>query len=376
MAEAVTMWDFSWLLRRTGAEAEYADVDRVLDELADRGYDTVRIDAFPHWIAPDTTGVVTETILSLPQPPGFMWGNHEPIQVRPRKELLRFLRGLSERGIRAGLSTWFTPDRDHRNEQVRAPHDVARVWDYTLQTIEDAGLAHTIRYVDLCNEWPGWSPGVTAEIFDTGNDPTRAWSPTEIVRIDRYQDALADLRTRHPDYPLTLSYFPRATTTHTSEDLMRLSVTEHDLAEVHLWLSLVCPRFMAQTAYRDDYSTAAENLTEHENLVRDLFTANLDGWLSELSDVMGVWSAWARMHHLPLWTTEGWASIGWSPDLVDGWDGWEYVKAVADGAVKLALQHGWEGICTSNFSQPHHAGMWADANWHRSLTNRIRAGAN
>jgi hypothetical protein len=28
-------------------QAEYADVPRVLDELADRGYDVVRIDAFP-----------------------------------------------------------------------------------------------------------------------------------------------------------------------------------------------------------------------------------------------------------------------------------------------------------------------------------------
>ncbi len=32
---AVTMWDFSWLVRRTGDEAEYADWDKILDELAD-----------------------------------------------------------------------------------------------------------------------------------------------------------------------------------------------------------------------------------------------------------------------------------------------------------------------------------------------------
>ena len=29
------MWEFSWVVRRTGAEAEYADWDRVLDELAE-----------------------------------------------------------------------------------------------------------------------------------------------------------------------------------------------------------------------------------------------------------------------------------------------------------------------------------------------------
>ncbi|MBW2293056.1 MAG: cellulase, partial [Deltaproteobacteria bacterium] len=42
------MWDFSWATRRSGNEAEYADWDKVLDQLAERGYDNVRIDAFPH----------------------------------------------------------------------------------------------------------------------------------------------------------------------------------------------------------------------------------------------------------------------------------------------------------------------------------------
>jgi hypothetical protein len=42
---AITRWDFSWLLRRDHDEAKYADVPRVLDELAERGYDVVRIDA-------------------------------------------------------------------------------------------------------------------------------------------------------------------------------------------------------------------------------------------------------------------------------------------------------------------------------------------
>ena len=32
---AVTMWDFSYITRRQGAEAEYADWDKVLDELAE-----------------------------------------------------------------------------------------------------------------------------------------------------------------------------------------------------------------------------------------------------------------------------------------------------------------------------------------------------
>jgi len=49
---AITMWDFSWLERRwPGAGNE--DWDVALDELRARGYDALRIDAYPHLVAAD-----------------------------------------------------------------------------------------------------------------------------------------------------------------------------------------------------------------------------------------------------------------------------------------------------------------------------------
>lgn len=49
---AITMWDFSWLERRWPG-GSYEDWDKVLDELVDRGYNAVRIDAYPHLLAAD-----------------------------------------------------------------------------------------------------------------------------------------------------------------------------------------------------------------------------------------------------------------------------------------------------------------------------------
>lgn len=46
---AITMWDFSWLERRWPG-AGYEDWDSILDALKARGYDAVRIDAYPHLI--------------------------------------------------------------------------------------------------------------------------------------------------------------------------------------------------------------------------------------------------------------------------------------------------------------------------------------
>src|ERR1051326_3615655 len=46
---AITMWDFSWLERRWPG-AGYEDWDEALDGLKSRGYDALRIDAYPHLV--------------------------------------------------------------------------------------------------------------------------------------------------------------------------------------------------------------------------------------------------------------------------------------------------------------------------------------
>ena len=51
---AISMWDFSWLERRWPG-AGYEDWDKILDELLIRGYNAIRIDAYPHLIAENPT---------------------------------------------------------------------------------------------------------------------------------------------------------------------------------------------------------------------------------------------------------------------------------------------------------------------------------
>ena len=99
---AITMWDFSWLERRWPG-AGFEDWDVALDELTERGYDAVRIEAYPHLVG-----------------------------VNPTKEWV-----LDE--------VWNQQD-----------------WG---SPIDDAGLLDNILYVDLCNEWPGniWAPFFNAQ---------------------------------------------------------------------------------------------------------------------------------------------------------------------------------------------------------------------
>lgn len=49
---AITMWDFSWMERRWPG-AGFEDWDVALSELKERGYDAVRIEAYPQLVAKD-----------------------------------------------------------------------------------------------------------------------------------------------------------------------------------------------------------------------------------------------------------------------------------------------------------------------------------
>ena len=373
---AITMWDFSWLLRRHGSEAEYVDLDRVLDELKDRGYDSVRIDAFPHWVAADRDGRTAHTITALPQQETFMWGNHAPVDVQPEQELLRFLDGLRRRGLRAGLSTWLTADQEGRSMQVQRPQDLARVWIETLAVIDQAGYLDVVDYVDLCNEWPLFTPGPRTAIWPDGPpdegtpDP---WTDGEIDRIDRYGSAVSAVKARFPQLPTLFSYCLRGAQPAAADDCMRLSTSSYDLAEVHLWLTST-PDFADSTA-QGTAAASWENLERHQQLVQQTYWTARDRWLGDLDELMRRWKQWADERNLPLWTTECWASVFWNPELSTQADPWAYVRDVAEHAVPLAVERGWAGVATSNFSQPHHRGLWADADWHRRLTGVIHAGS-
>ena len=54
----ITMWDFSWIERQWSG-AGFEDWDLALRELTERGYEAVRIDAFPHLLAEDPERVWT-----------------------------------------------------------------------------------------------------------------------------------------------------------------------------------------------------------------------------------------------------------------------------------------------------------------------------
>src|SRR4051812_14117231 len=128
---AITMWDFSWLERRWPG-AGYEDYDQCLDELKARGYDAVRIDAYPHFLAaaPDREWEL------LPQWNTQVWGAPSRCRVKVQPHLNTFVAKCADRGISVGLSTWFRQDVDDTRMKIHTPEDLGKVWRAALGTID------------------------------------------------------------------------------------------------------------------------------------------------------------------------------------------------------------------------------------------------
>jgi len=362
---ATAMWDFSWATRRFGNE---------VDELAERGYDNVRIDAFPHLIAADHEGHVLQRFQILSQRKRFMWGNHEPVEIEPRTDLIAFIRKCKERGITIGLSSWFNADSRNRREQVRTPDDYFRIWNETLAFIDAAGLIDRILWVDLCNEFPIdlWAWGAAPEIFGD-RCPTPAslrkrgapWNEAVCERVQAYlSTSIAKLKQNWPQLRFCFSLCSMG-----SGNMRAMDVSPFGVAEVHCWLGDNL-RWNTATAQLATLLELPLGTRFHAALTRGTSTNTLQRWHDEiLTPLMATWREWAQENQLPLITTEGWGPINYASSRVSDWN---WVKNFAALAVERAVAMGWTGICTSNFCQPHHQGMWSDVQWHKEVTSTIR----
>ena len=58
---AIAMWDYSWILRHH-RYGEFEDWNAVLGGLAERGYNAIRIDAMPQFVAADTDGQISDVV--------------------------------------------------------------------------------------------------------------------------------------------------------------------------------------------------------------------------------------------------------------------------------------------------------------------------
>ncbi len=381
------MWEYSWLLQRDGKQNEFADWDKVLDEVVERGYQCLRIDVFPHQIAAGKDGKIVDEFEHIPDF-NFSWTRFEPVTYNPRKGLVEFMNKCKDRGIYVGLSTWLRHDTTHRELEVETAEDFARIWIETLDFLAENDLLDGIAWVDLCNEFPttSWVPALKEKIIETPDGRTE---PREVLLMEtlteesqkKYADfmkrAITPVREKYPQLLYTFSMSA-------VDALEKMDYSCCDLVDVHIWATFN-PDWAQGSSFLDVYlnmlpgntkftdgvqastlmrhiEQAVKNYPQYKERIRQYFEKELK-----------VWSAFAKKNDAILITTESWSTVIYEDAFVNGALGeWEWVKDVAEMAINEALKDGWTSVCTSNFCEPQFEGMWSEVEWHKKMNELIQ----
>jgi hypothetical protein len=365
---AITMWDFSWLERRWPG-AGYEDWDLALSQLKERGYNAVRIDAYPHLLAAGAEKEWTlNEVWSIQN-----WGSPDMVKVKIQPYLNEFIAACKKYDIKVGLSTWFREDVDNTRMQITTPEKHAEIWLKTLDSVKKAGVLDNVMFVDFCNEWPGslWAP------FFKNDPPNLTWGFWHTQKsMEWMKTSVEILRREYPDMPINYSFDNFDVEKYSERDL-----SFFDFAEHHVWMV----KGNNNEFYREirDRSEAAGRPVDidglfsnqvYKNLVAEgekLYYEKPDYWKKMLVDFVERTALHAGKAGLPLVTTECWGIVDYKDWPLLSWD---WVKELCSlGTITAAQTRGWMAIATSNFCGPQFVGMWRDVEWHQKLTHIIKS---
>ena len=349
---AITMWEFSWLERRWPG-AGYEDWDVALSELKERGYNAIRMDAFPHLIHKDPY----KEFLINPHWNTQDWGSPALNKITLQPHFINFIKKCKEYGIKIGLSTWWREDEEKSYNVITNPQKLGEVWLSVLDLIEEHNLIDQIIYLDLSNEWPlsVWTPFKTdIEWWDT--DESIRWM----------NESIALLRDKYPDIPYTFSF-----TGEVNKDILNKGdISMLDFLDPHIWMV----NGNKGEFYKEvDYNYERFSYDGYDNLARKgekLYREKENYWKDQLLSQIEWAAEWSKKYNKPLVTTECWGVIDYKDwPLLE----WDWVKELCDLGTREAAKTGrWVAIATSNFCGPQFVGMWRDQSWHHNLTELIK----
>jgi|WetSurMetagenome_2_1015567.scaffolds.fasta_scaffold05550_2 hypothetical protein len=378
---AIAMWDYSWVLRHH-RYGEFENWDKVLEELAVRGYNAIRIDAMPQFVAEDSFGKREEEFRSVKS--GWkpaIWGNDYTMSFRPREALLEFLPKCQKYGIKVGLATWFMRHGTSRKNIFLEEGGLLRAWDETLFFLQSHDLLSNVIYVDLLNEYPNWHG------YDWFSNNMNKLSDLKRYKLDNPDANIPDSAyVESHGNPLQQNFYNDFINTtikalkgkyndldffaslDSGMDLDRIDLSNFDAIDYHVWFShsgkIPGLNEISSLDQTQDYRKVYAGLLDYWKGNKEILINWMDGRISDIAHTSSV-------HNLVCGNTEGWGPIFWydHPEL-----DWKWVKECASICVDLARKHdNYKFICTSNFTHPQFKGIWDDVSWHKQITSLIKA---
>ena len=370
----IAMWDFSWLFMHYPGGA-FENFDKTTNELLERGFNTIRIDAFPLIIGKLDS---LNQMVTIPGNPLFNWGPSDKDRLHsPVQELISFMEITKSKNINVILSTWGTgcsefPDilKDYTDKNV-----FWSAWERTLDILKDKDLLSNVVYVDFDQEFPFFSPfqyeinrlgalqeenktssaKAMEEAGKTTSDYNKlAWNTAQMNFVgDLMSSTLNHFQKKYPGLRFTFSL------TAFWKEVRALNLNLFDVLELHIWMSS-SPRFGSRSQFdatvkdRDehDYSDYMDRINQTMKSVRPMLLKDMHNRLSfakEWSDEIGA----------PLTTTESWGPW-WHMDHKDL--DWKWLYDWCEQCMGLASDYGLWGATPWNYSHPYWEN-WKNIEW-------------
>ncbi len=367
----IAMWDYSWLNGHYEG-GPFADYDKVMDELLERGFNTVRIEAFP-WIV-GRLERPEETVTILGQPLA-NWGPCD--RDRPHAvalELAEFMQVAKRKGLYVILSTWgkCCPEYPEKSPDAFWP-----VWEKTLSFLAERDLLSHVLYVDLDQEFPYFSAhqaaldalaGAPAPTGQGDADAMAAagqrrkqrglgWNELQLDYVENlFNSSMAHFQRRHPALRFTISL-----TSFWSECRL-LNLKSFDVLELHCWVH--GQKFDNRTGFHElvkdrgqrDYRDYQRRLDETLRAMRPML-------LHEMHQRLAMAAAWGTELSVPVTTSEAWGPWWHMDDPALRWD---WLREWCAECNALAGQYGFWGSTPWNFCHPYWS-HWKDIGWYRDV---------
>ncbi len=359
---AVADWSHYWQTRRDSAGGDYRSLGGLLDQLCERGYNALRVDAFPHLIAARTDGVVLDRFELADPRLGLMW-------LQPRKHLVELATLAKARSLRLWLTSSFLNDSQSRRSFVRRASDYIDVWSQTLNLLDERQLLETVVAVDFCHQFtdPETTHGAIRTLFRSHprNPLLRLgiWPDGADPMVESYLlDVPRALRAAYPSVAFGVSVNAAS-----DKQVRKLDTSELDFLDCHYWLD-DDPRFALLTG-------APLAAMANNRLARGLqgrvaalaWRARGTSWLEHWEQRLESLSEFARLRRLQPTLCGGYVQGGASHDT-------RLVQQVSESVVNAALAQGVSALVTAGQARPHVPSLWQDVDWHQQLTSRILTG--
>jgi hypothetical protein len=383
----IAMWDFTWLTDQ-GKGGSYENLEKRVEEAAERGYNTFRVDCFPSRLLEKTTtfkvGYNRGEGKILP-----CWGRVTTDITCNALQKLKQLADLCRKyNIWLGLDSW---EKGHMMGQKTNIHgldnppiplqneekvfrDFAHTWVKAVRLMREEGILERAVWVAPMNEVPHFATGGLESIRQINNTQRNEGE----VQLDkdqqvneRYQLVNLWMGEEIKD-EINRERIPLSYSSLGAEQYAKRLPEIYDVVDVHFMPGVITSPEEGKE-YADIAQGNPSNFLGYEKMdlkkyselwdraCRNNYAAMLTRTRNYLQTALDncIFPSGKRMQAV---ITESFGPCFW-PDHPDV--SWEWYKHYNGDSARIAAAMPFEGISLSNYGEPLFT-LWDDADWHRN----------